>query len=61
MIHGSDREVNDQDGNSNVDGVVKEVVSSTDEDSKDSVRVSWKKGGQTNIRRVSEHGNVHTK
>ena len=61
VIQGSDREVNHQDGEPNVDGVVEEVVSSTDEDTKDSVRVSWKKGGQTNIHRVSENGNVRTK
>ena len=58
MIRGRDLEVSNQDGNSKVVGVVEEVVSSNDDDTKDSVRVSWKKGGQTNIYRVSKTGNV---
>lgn len=51
----------DLDGNSpdrDVVGEVEEVVSSNDEDTKDSVRVSWKKGGQTFIYRVGKDGKV---
>ena len=44
----------------NVVGVVEEVVSSNDEDTRDSVRVSWKKGGQTFIYRVGKDGKVCT-
>ncbi|XP_067047013.1 E3 ubiquitin-protein ligase MIB2-like [Acropora muricata] len=48
VIRRQDWELNDQDGNPNLVGEVKEVVSSNDEDIKDSVRVSWERGGQTN-------------
>lgn len=54
MIRRQDWELNNQDGNQNLVGEVKEVVSSNDEDIKDSVRVSWERGGQTNNYRVSK-------
>ncbi|XP_074607963.1 E3 ubiquitin-protein ligase MIB2-like isoform X1 [Acropora palmata] len=52
VMRRQDWELNDQDGNPNLVGEVKEVVSSNDEDIKDSVRVSWERGGQTNNYRV---------
>ncbi|XP_015770080.1 PREDICTED: E3 ubiquitin-protein ligase MIB2-like isoform X3 [Acropora digitifera] len=52
VIRRQDWKLNDQDSNSNVVGVVEEVFSSNNRDDKDSVRVSWNKGGQTNIYRV---------
>lgn len=53
-----DLEGNSPDRDPNVVGEVEEVVSSNDEDTKDSVRVSWKKGGQTFIYRVGKDGKV---
>ena len=50
--------MNDPDGDPNVVGVVEEVVSYSDEDTNGSVRVSWKKGGQTYIYRVGKDGKV---
>ena len=61
VIRRQDWKLNDQDSNSNVVGVVEEVFSSNNRDDKDSVRVSWNKGGQTNIYRVSKNGNMRTK
>ena len=52
--------MNDQISEPNVVGVVEEVVSSNDEDTKDSVRVSWKKGELTYIYRVGKDGKVRT-
>ncbi|XP_067046975.1 ankyrin-3-like isoform X2 [Acropora muricata] len=54
-------EVNHQGADPNVVGVVEEVVSSSDEDTNGSVRVSWKKGGQTYIYRVGKDGKVDLK
>ena len=59
MTRGPDLEGNDQDGGPNVVGVVEEVVSSNDEDTKGSVRVSWKKG-ETFIYRGGKGGKVCT-
>ncbi|XP_074606770.1 uncharacterized protein LOC141859796 [Acropora palmata] len=56
-----DLEGNSPDRDPNVVGEVEEVVSSNDEDTKDSVRVSWKKGGQTFIYRVGKDGKVDLK
>ncbi|KAK2559836.1 E3 ubiquitin-protein ligase MIB2 [Acropora cervicornis] len=61
VIRGPDGEVNDQISELNKVGVVEEVVSSNDEDTKDSVRVSWKKGGPTYIYRVGKDGKVDLK
>ncbi|XP_074606780.1 E3 ubiquitin-protein ligase MIB2-like isoform X2 [Acropora palmata] len=61
VIRGPDCEVNDQISEPNKVGVVEEVVSSNDEDTKDSVRVSWKKGGPTYIYRVGKDGKVDLK
>ena len=58
MIRGPDCKVNDQDSDPNVVGLVEEVVSSNTEDTKDSLRVLWKKGGQTHIYRVGKDGKV---
>ena len=60
VIRGPDCELNDQISEPNVVGEVEEVVSSNDEDTKDSVRVSWKKGGQSHIHRVGRDGKVRT-
>ena len=60
MIRGPECEVNDQDGDPDIVGVVEEVVSSNDEDTKDSVCVSWKKGGPAHIYRVGKDGKVRT-
>ncbi|XP_015770068.1 PREDICTED: E3 ubiquitin-protein ligase MIB2-like isoform X3 [Acropora digitifera] len=61
VIRVPDCEVNDQGADPNVVGVVEEVVSSSDEDTNGSVRVSWKKGGQTYIYRVGKDGKVDLK
>ena len=58
VIRVPDCEVNDQGADPNVVGVVEEVVSSSDEDTNGSVRVTWKKGGQTYIYRVGKDGKV---
>ena len=58
MIRRQDWELNVQDGNPNLVGEVMEVVSCNGEDIKDSVRVSWERGGQTNNYRVSKNVNV---
>ena len=60
VIRVPDCEVNDQGGDPNVVGEVEEVVSSSDEGTNGSVRVSWKKGGQTYIYRVGKDGKVRT-
>lgn len=58
MIRRQDWELKVQDGNPNLVGEVMEVVSCNGEDIKDSVRVSWERGGQTNNYRVSKNVNV---
>ena len=41
--------MNDQEGVPNLVGVVEDVVGSNDDDTKDSVRVSWKKSQNWNL------------
>ena len=58
VVRGADWEWKDQDGGTNMEGLVNEVVGWDDEATKDAVRVTWKEGQRANIYRLGKNGKV---
>ena len=58
VVRGEDWDWKDQDGGANMEGVVIDVTSWTDESARDAVRVKWKEGQRANIYRLGKDGKV---
>lgn len=61
VVRGEDWDWKDQDGGANMEGVVIDVTSWTDESARDAVRVKWKEGQRANIYRLGKDGKVDLK